>query len=131
MESLNQFIFHFRCFIRSLATPNHPLLLVLDDCQWADSAALEFISLICSDDEMSSILVILVFRDNEVGMGHPLRVELSKMSSLGVKVNSFEVQNLQRGEVTAFLADALHCYLGKLIPLPPRFIPRRMETRYL
>ena len=116
MESLNQFIFHFRCFIRSLATPNHPLLLVLDDCQWADSAALEFISLICSDDEMSSILVILVFRDNEVGMGHPLRVELSKMSSLGVKVNSFEVQNLQRGEVTAFLADALH------------LLPRQVDT---
>ena len=66
MEALNRLVYAFRALIRSLATPSHPVILFLDDLQWADAAALELISSIVSDQLLSSLLFVGSYRANEV-----------------------------------------------------------------
>jgi predicted ATPase len=39
-ESLNRFNLVFQNFIRVFCQPEHPLVIFLDDLQWADSATL-------------------------------------------------------------------------------------------
>ncbi len=60
-----------RTLLRSVATAERPVLLVLDDCQWADTLT---VRLLASLSEAGSTLgVIAAFRSEEVPAEHPLR----------------------------------------------------------
>ena len=52
-----------------LATSAHPLLLFIDDVQWCDLASLRLLDALL-DDEETALMLILAWRDNEVGPGH-------------------------------------------------------------
>jgi len=49
-----------------------PVLLVLDDLQWADSASLQLLRHLVGEDTGLRLLVLATFRDTEVFAGHPL-----------------------------------------------------------
>lgn len=49
-----------------------PLLIVLDDLQWADAASLELIAYVGRLLARSRLLVVGTYRDAEVGLDHPL-----------------------------------------------------------
>ncbi|MBX3287434.1 MAG: AAA family ATPase, partial [Actinobacteria bacterium] len=75
-----------------------PVVLVLDDLQWADSASLQLLRHVAGEDPASRLLVLGTFRDTEVAAGHPLvdalaalrrmervtRVDLKGLDDLGV-----------------------------------------------
>jgi predicted ATPase len=48
----------FQRFIHVFTTQEHPLVLFLDDLQWADSASLKFIELLMSDRDNRYLLLI-------------------------------------------------------------------------
>ncbi|MEM7181733.1 MAG: AAA family ATPase, partial [Spirochaetota bacterium] len=50
-ESQNRFNLVFKEFIKVFTAPEHPLVLFIDDMQWADSASLKFTENILSDGE--------------------------------------------------------------------------------
>lgn len=52
-------------FVQSLASIDHPLCVFLDDCQWADTATLEWLE---NQHELHSVVVILAFRDDADNM---------------------------------------------------------------
>ena len=59
---------------RFLATisVSSPVLLVLDDLQWADPATLLLLKHVLLDPRPASMLILGLYRDDEVGMSHPL-----------------------------------------------------------
>jgi len=62
-----------RLFI-TLATPARPLLLVLDDCQWADTLTIRLLAALFPQSSAAPYLgVIAAFRSDEVPADHPLR----------------------------------------------------------
>jgi len=48
----NRFNLVFKNFIRVFCSPEHPLVIFLDDLQWADLASLQLIELIMLDGDM-------------------------------------------------------------------------------
>lgn len=64
-------------FLSALGTPERPVLLVLDDCQWADELTYRLIRRWRSHVEASegprNVLLLGAFRSEEVGDEHPLR----------------------------------------------------------
>lgn len=42
-----------------------PLIIFIDDLQWADTPSLEVIEIICKDNELLNLFLILAYRDNE------------------------------------------------------------------
>lgn len=48
----------FLAFVRALAAQTHPLVLFLDDMQWADAATVQMLELLVSDDAVESLLLI-------------------------------------------------------------------------
>ena len=51
------------CFdelLGTLSRPDHPLVLVLDDVQWADPASMELLGLLARDDAPRAMLLVLV-----------------------------------------------------------------------
>jgi hypothetical protein len=58
--------------VRTVAAPEHPLVIFLDDSQWADLSSLQLMERLLSDLATHHLLVIGAYRDNEVSDTHPL-----------------------------------------------------------
>ena len=71
-EAQNRFHYVFRKFVRTLATVDNPLVIFIDDLQWADSASLDLLQALMSDPESGHLLIICAYRENEVAPTHPL-----------------------------------------------------------
>eukprot|EP00957_Ditylum_brightwellii_P076611 5822891-Ditylum_brightwellii.AAC.1 len=70
IEAQNRFQYVFRTFVRAIVSPLRPLVLFLDDLQWADAASLDLIRVMVTDSQTRSLLFLGCYRDNEVSDGH-------------------------------------------------------------
>jgi len=116
-ESQNRFNLVFQNFIKVFTKPAHPLVIFLDDLQWADSASLKLVQLLMESADIHALFLIGAYRDNEVNAAHPLRLTLKEIQNAKTVVNSISLKSLTLGHVNQLIADALHCDLGKAHPL--------------
>ncbi len=106
-----------RRFVRAIASPSHPLVLFLDDLQWIDPASLHLVHVLLADDEMSHLLIVGAYRDNEVGTGHILTAALDTLRKSGATLAELTVQPLAPASVLALLADTLDLPPSEVEPL--------------
>lgn len=85
-----------------------PLVLAVEDIHWADSATLELLRFIVRMAERGRILVLLSYRSDEVGRGHPLRSYLAELERTR-RVTRWEISRLGRDQVEALIARLLGC----------------------
>ncbi|MEO1433197.1 MAG: AAA family ATPase, partial [Cyanobacteria bacterium J06633_8] len=76
--SQNRFNVLFQKFIQVVTTKEHPLVIFLDDLQWADSASLQMMQLLMGESSTNYLLMIGAYRDNEVNTAHPLMLTLGQ-----------------------------------------------------
>ena len=110
-ETQNRFIMVFRKFVQVFASRNHPLVLFLDDLQWADSSSLQLIELLLSDTDVKFVFIIGAYRHNEVNQGHPLTLTLENLSKAGVKYRELLLGPLDNQQVNRMISDTLKCSL--------------------
>ncbi|NMG58676.1 GAF domain-containing protein [Geitlerinema sp. P-1104] len=103
----NRFNRLFQKFIECFAQPEHPLVIFLDDLQWADSASLQLLQLLIKGQ--GSLLLLGAYRDNEVSGGHPLRLALEDLQQAEVPVNTIYLEPLQFQDINQLIADSLNC----------------------
>ncbi|MEG5171926.1 AAA family ATPase [Microcoleus sp. B3-D7] len=108
-ESQNRFNLIFGNFIRVFCSEKHPLVIFLDDLQWADSATLKLIQLMMVDADTQYLFLIGAYRDNEVNSTHPLMVTLEDIRSEGATVNQITLVPLAQPHITELIADTLQC----------------------
>ncbi|MBF0507493.1 MAG: serine/threonine-protein kinase PknK, partial [Deltaproteobacteria bacterium] len=104
----NRFNYVCRNFFRSAATVEHPLVLFIDDLQWADLASLNLLSLLLTDSQMRHLFLIGAYRDSETYPSHPLMLLLAELAKQDVWVETIQIGNLSENDLTGFCADALH-----------------------
>jgi len=107
-ESQNRFNMVFQNVIRVFCQPEHPLVIFLDDLQWADVATLQLLKVIIRDNEIASLFLIGAFRDNEVSPTHPLIMTLETLNQESVTINHITLKTLNFGQVNQLIADSLH-----------------------
>jgi predicted ATPase/signal transduction histidine kinase/tRNA A-37 threonylcarbamoyl transferase component Bud32 len=108
LEAQNRFNLVFQNFVQVFCKKSHPLVLFLDDMQWADAASLNLVTLIVSARATESLLLVFTYRDSEVSATHPFMIALKEQEKQGVPVHSIELQPLGVPEVAEFVADTLH-----------------------
>ena len=116
-QAQKRFNLVFQKFINVFTQPEHPLVIFLDDLQWADAASLKFIQLFMTDVDNQYLLLIGAYRDNEVGKSHPLSLTLDELRETEATVNIVMVKPLELSNISALVADTLHCDLEKVEPL--------------
>jgi serine/threonine protein kinase len=116
-ESQNRFNLVFSKFIRALCAKEHPLVIFLDDLQWADSATLKLIELMMTDASMQYLFLIGAYRDNEVSSAHPLMMMLDGLRNQGATVNSITLAPLALEHISQLIADTLHSNTNQSQPL--------------
>ncbi|MEG4632962.1 AAA family ATPase [Microcoleus sp. AR_TQ3_B6] len=107
-ESQNRFNRVFQQFLKVFCQPQHPVVLFLDDLQWADSASLKLMQLLMSDSDSQYLLIIGAYRDNEVNPTHPLIQTLEKIRDSGANLHNITVQPLALNHVSQLIADTLN-----------------------
>ncbi|MBP7738531.1 MAG: serine/threonine-protein kinase PknK [Spirochaetes bacterium] len=103
----NRFHYAFKNLVRSMASPEHPLVLFIDDWQWADLPSINMLETLLSDKDIRNLLVIAAYRDNEVDAGHPLTAAIENIQREGAPVQRITLQNLSTADVHALAGDAL------------------------
>ncbi|MBD2004630.1 MULTISPECIES: hybrid sensor histidine kinase/response regulator [Cyanophyceae] len=106
-ESQNRFSRVFKQFISVFTTKQHPLVVFLDDLQWADSASLKLIEVLITDSASKYLLLIGAYRDNEVFPTHPTVQTIDKIQQAGATVNNIVLSPLQLVHVEELIADTL------------------------
>ncbi len=113
----NRFNLLFQKFVRVFTTPEHPLVIFLDDLQWADLASLKSIQLLISELSTGYLLIIGAYRDNEVSPAHPLMLTLNELSTAKARVEIIELTSLDRDSLNRLVADSLMCTTELARPL--------------
>jgi predicted ATPase/serine phosphatase RsbU (regulator of sigma subunit) len=107
-ESQNRFHSVFRSFLKAFAAPEHPLVIALDDLQWADTATLKLIeALLCGADDTSHLLFITSARPEGLDPAHPLTSTLGALDRAGVEVTRLHLNPLRLADVSVLLSDTL------------------------
>ncbi|MBD2435377.1 ATP-binding sensor histidine kinase [Nostoc sp. FACHB-110] len=105
----NRFNLLFQKFLRVFASSEHPLVMFLDDLQWADLASLQLMELLMCDAHLGYLLLIGAYRDNEVSIAHPLQLTANAINQAGAIINTITLQPLSQETWNQLVADTLKC----------------------
>lgn len=107
-EMQNRFNFFFQKFISLYATPETPLVLFLDDLQWADAASLNLIEMILTNLRTSGLLLIGAYRNHDTPPLHPLKSMISRITHGGGMITEIDVPPLSLENLEEMMVDTLH-----------------------
>lgn len=113
----NRFNWIFGKFIQVFPTAEHPLVLFLDDLQWADLASLQFLQVLMGNSDIRHLLLLGAYRDNEVSPAHPLMLAVDEIRQAKTTVNTITLNPLQQNDLNHLIADTLGCPLAAALPL--------------
>ena len=139
-EAQNRFNQVFQHFIQVFCEPERPLVIFLDDLQWADLATLRLIEKVIGSAELKNLILIGAFRDNEVSPHHPLMISLDQLQAGGAPITRITLTPLALEDITTLVADTLHHEPAKVAPLAalifhktlgnPFFVNQFLKTLY-
>jgi DNA-binding CsgD family transcriptional regulator/tetratricopeptide (TPR) repeat protein len=72
----------FSGFLDALAWPLQPTIAVIEDVHWADDATRDLLLFVARRASEVNALIVVTYRDDEVGAGHPLRRVLGSLATL-------------------------------------------------
>jgi predicted ATPase len=111
----NRFNRLFQKFVEVFTTPAHPLVLCLDDLQWADPASLQTIELLMKGN--GYLLILGAYRDREVSPDHPLISMVARLQQAEKVVQTITLKPLTSNDIDRLVADTLHCSTDSAKPL--------------
>ncbi|MEO1621531.1 MAG: serine/threonine-protein kinase PknK, partial [Cyanobacteria bacterium J06632_3] len=106
-------------FVKVFTTPWHPLVLFLDDLQWADSASLSLLALLLGQNtsQTGHLLIIGAYRDNEIFPAHPLIQTLESISNDSSEIQTLTLTSLSQNDVVAMVSETLSWAAKEAVPL--------------
>ncbi len=111
----NRFNLLMQKFVQVFTSKEHPLVIFLDDLQWADSASLKLLQLLMQDT--GYLLLLGAYRDNEVSPLHPFMLIVDEIGKTGAIVNTITLLSLSEIDMNRLVADTLNCALAIAQPL--------------
>lgn len=93
--------------LRAIASPTRPVVMVIDDLQWASTLAIGSFDALLMDETLEGLLLVGAFRDGEVDALHPLSAMLTRWSTSHAPPLHLQLQNLPPSELGALLEEML------------------------
>ncbi len=106
-ETNARFLLALDQFIGAFSTHERPVVLVLDDLQWADAPTLETLTHWTLDEASPPMLVIGVYRSGDVTADHPLACAIERMREQRGALEEIHLEPLSTEAITAWVMDTL------------------------
>jgi predicted ATPase/class 3 adenylate cyclase len=107
LEAQNRFNYEFIRFFKSIADKDSPLVLFVDDLQWADPSSLNLFKTITENRDIGYALLIGSYRINEVNEEHPLNKRINELKEDNVPFEEIELYDLSYQNVYPLISDTL------------------------
>lgn len=107
-EAQNRFNYTLLNFLRATAQKEQPLVIFLDDLQWADASSLNLLKVIMDERSLQYFMIIGAYRLNEVHPAHPLIKVFADLKAAGVFFDDITLDNLSYSDVLGLIEDLLH-----------------------
>lgn len=101
-------------FVRVVVGASPPLVLFLDDMQWADPASFEILKTVLTDVGCKHLLVIAAYRDNEVDATRPLWNFVEALDKAHIAHPQLSIGPLDESAVREWLAVAFSTHAERV-----------------
>ncbi len=108
-ETKNRFNLVFQNFIQVFTRAGHPLVIFIDDLQFADLSSLKLIETLLTGPESEYLLFIAAYRDNELVQYVPLLQIINDIKASQIYVITIKLEPLNAKDIQAMLIDMLAC----------------------
>lgn len=107
IEARNRFNYEFTRFIKTIADKDSPLVIFVDDLQWADASSLNLFKIIAENRDIEHVLLIGGYRKNEVDENHALTKKLIELRDDHVALEEITLEDLSYVDVFQLISGAL------------------------
>ena len=136
-ENRDRLVVALAQFIAVFSTDGRPVVVAIDDLQWADTTTLDlFTRWVC--DRTAPILLVGAYRCDEQSELASVGGAIAQMKERGASVTEIRLEVLSREAVAAWVADALSASVESVTPLAdvisektgntPFFVARFLES---
>ncbi|MEO1761038.1 MAG: serine/threonine-protein kinase PknK, partial [Cyanobacteria bacterium J06629_18] len=142
IEAQNRLGLLFQKLISTFAIRKHPLVIFLDDLQWADAASLNFVQLLMSenatisnsrtlqnvtdiqmpnfsiekrDEYDDALLLIASYRNNEIDSTHLLNLAIEEIKETSINISELNLTCLNQSDLAFLISDTLKCEVNSII----------------
>jgi len=92
--------------LRAIVSPERPIVMVIDNLQWAGAYPIEFLGAVLTDEELPGLLLVGAYRDDEVD-DSPLPAMAARWVRSGAVPTRLHLENLSPAQLGTLLADML------------------------
>ncbi len=116
-ENQNRFNTVFLQFLRVFLRKEHPLVIFLDDLQWADIATLNLINTLMRSEGNHYLMLMGAYRDNEVDHTHPFIISMEELRKAGIQVHTLILSALDVPHLNQLISETVHSEPESVEPL--------------
>lgn len=106
-EVRQRFMDAIKLFFKAVCSPENPVVVFIDDWQWADQASMELLKEIKRDDELRYLMMIATYRDEEVDATHPLRAVISQLHRQEISPEVLDIKGLDHAALKTMIVRVL------------------------
>ena len=106
-EAKHRFERVFQRFVGSFCGVGQPLVVFLDDLQWADRGSIDLLRAMITAPETAHLMVIAAYREDEVNAEHPFERFVDELRQSQVALDHLVLAPLGEPEITQWLQDML------------------------
>lgn len=107
IQAVNRFNYIVKKFINAIASPEHPLVIFIDDWQWADAASIDLLKYLITDNSHEYILFINGYRNDKIISSHPFSLALEVINNSSIQSEIIHLSNLSESDSLNLISDAL------------------------
>ena len=123
-ESMNRFQLVVQDFLTAVATPEHPLVILLEDLHWADRPTLNILEVLLTNRLQRNLLVVGTFRDGEKEQTLPLHRLFKSLKEKSVTTFDIKVEPFNLDELTLLTGETLSSRPSKELELAKFLLER-------
>ncbi len=101
LEARHRFASLIQSVLKVVCRPESPLVLFIDDCQWADPASLQLLSSLAIGTDLKYLFLIAAYREEETDANHPFLAlvrdwERQSLAIRQCKLDSLSIDGIHR-----------------------------------
>lgn len=116
-ERRKRFYTVFFNFVQLFTSDEKPLVIFMDDIQWADPLSLQLIEYMLKECPLKHVLLIGAMRSNEVDSEHPLNKILAKDTKDLQYLKRIHLDSLSSQHVYTMLSETFNSSIEEVMPL--------------
>jgi predicted ATPase len=116
-SAIQRFVFVFRMFMRAVCSPQQPMVILVDDLQWADPCSLDLLTSLVADTRNEGLVLVGTCRDN-IAPSSYFSAKLREMEDKDhVEITSISLQNFSESSIVSLLSNTLSLSFLKSVAL--------------